>query len=324
MNKDLLPGAFAARKKNGDIYYRATITYRNKHISLGSYETELQAHSAYMTAKSLLNTSESNNTFGNNDIYGCNDISGSNDAFGNNDTSENNYISGSNNVSENNYTSGSNDTSGKIADNITIEDYTEDCPLLFEKWVILINFRDNGIYIKNPIYLKNSYFIYYFNLDEYYLFDIDDLFYYSEHKIMKRNGHLFVADYGMQVNILSRYGIKNYARPGIDYIFKNKNQYDFRLENIIIINSYIGVSREEKKGKTLFLAKLHIRSNYIIGRYKTEVEAAIAYNKAVDIVKSNGCKKNFQTNYIENLLPSQYADIYSRLSISDKIYSLLF
>jgi len=266
MKQGLLPGTFLASKKNGDTYYRSTITYHKKHISLGSYTTEKQAHLAYITAQNLLDTTN----------------------------------------------------------NIQIEDYSTDSPLLFEKWVCLINFRDNGIYIKNPIYLKYSYFIYYFNLDEYYLFDIDDLFYYSEHKIMKRNGHLFVADYGMQVNILSRYGIKNYARPNIDYIFINGNPYDFRLENISIINNYIGVTREIKKNKTLFLSKLHIRSNYVIGRYKTDTEAAIAYNKAVDIVKSNGCKKNFQTNYIEDLLPSQYADIYQKLVISDKIYKLTF
>lgn len=36
---------------------------------------------------------------------------------------------------------------------------------------------------------------------------------------MRRGGHLFVADYGMQVNILNRYGIKNYAVKDKDYIF---------------------------------------------------------------------------------------------------------
>ena len=42
-------------------------------------------------------------------------------------------------------------------------------------------------------------------------FDIDDLFYYSSHKILKRQGHLYVNDYGMQITILNRYGIKNYG-----------------------------------------------------------------------------------------------------------------
>lgn len=30
-------GVFPARKKNGEVYYRASLTYKRKHISLGSY-----------------------------------------------------------------------------------------------------------------------------------------------------------------------------------------------------------------------------------------------------------------------------------------------
>ena len=81
--------------------------------------------------------------------------------------------------------------------------------LPFEKWVILLNFRDSGIYIKTPIYLEKRFFTYYYSKSCHFKFDVDDLFYYSNHKIMKRGSHLFVADYGMQGNILSRYGIKN-------------------------------------------------------------------------------------------------------------------
>ena len=32
-----LPGVYQAKKKNGTIYYRSSLTYRAKHISLGSY-----------------------------------------------------------------------------------------------------------------------------------------------------------------------------------------------------------------------------------------------------------------------------------------------
>ena len=89
--------------------------------------------------------------------------------------------------------------------------------LPFEKVVILINYRDNNIYIKNPIYLFNNYFVYYLNQSTILKFDKDDLFYYSSHKIQYRGGHLFVSDYGMQYNILNRYGIKPYAVKGKDY-----------------------------------------------------------------------------------------------------------
>ena len=47
----VLPGVFIAQKKNGDIYYRSSITYRMKHISLGSYANESDAHAAYEEAK---------------------------------------------------------------------------------------------------------------------------------------------------------------------------------------------------------------------------------------------------------------------------------
>ena len=62
-----------------------------------------------------------------------------------------------------------------------------------------INVRDNGIYIKNPIYLKKGFFLYYLTEEEILKFDVDDLFYYSEHKIMRRGNHFFVSDFGMQV-----------------------------------------------------------------------------------------------------------------------------
>lgn len=58
---------------------------------------------------------------------------------------------------------------------------------------------------------------------------------------------------------------------------------------------------------------------YIIGYYHSEIEAAIAYNKAIDVLKRNGVQKNYTPNYIDGLSPSAYADLYSRLKISDKL-----
>ena len=67
---------------------------------------------------------------------------------------------------------------------------------------------------------------------------------------------------------------------------------------------------------------IHIRSNYVVGKYASEAEAAIAYNKAADILKKNGINKNFIQNYVEEVSASQYAEIYLKVKISDKIYSL--
>ena len=128
-----------------------------------------------------------------------------------------------------------------------------------------------------------------------------------------------MADYGMQLSIHARYGIKNYAVLGKDYRFINEDTYDYRYENIEILNPYHGVSLSDFKETKKYCAKLHLHGNYTIGYYESALEAAIAYNKAIDIVKRNGCKKNFMLNEMEGISPSIYADIYSKLKISEKI-----
>ena len=50
----LLPGVYTAKKKDGTLYYRSSITYKNKHISLGSFPTEETAHNAYLEADRIL------------------------------------------------------------------------------------------------------------------------------------------------------------------------------------------------------------------------------------------------------------------------------
>ena len=254
------PGVYIAKKKDNTTYYRASITYKSKHISLGSFDTEDKAHEAYL---------EAGNVISNNDI--------------------------------------------------SIHSYKKENLLAFDKWISLINLRDNGMYFRTPIYLHDKFFYYYLSLEDILIFDVDDLFYYSTRKIMKRGGHLFVADYGMQVNILSRYGIKNYAVAGRDYIFKNGIENDYRYSNIEIINHYHGVLQEMKKGIVQYVAKIHVNGDIIIGRYRTENDAAIAYNKAVDILKSKGVDKNFPTNYISEIDVIKYSSIYNKLRISSAI-----
>lgn len=261
----MLPGVYLAYKKNGELYYRSSITYKNKHISLGSFSKEADANTAYSEAGNLL-------------------------------------------------------TDFKI----TIDTvFTHQTILKFDKVISLLNFRDNGIYFKNPIYLRNNYFVYYISKSDELKFDIDDLFYYSSHKIMRRGTHLFVNDYGMQVNILSRYGIKNYGVIGRDYYFANEDATDFRYSNIIIVNRYYGVTKYLKNELPRYKVKIHINGNYTIGTYRTEEKAAIAYNKAVDLAKSHDIDKNFPTNYIEHLSPKEYAEIYSKIKISAKYLNYL-
>lgn len=253
-------GVTPAFRKNGEPYFRSSLTYRRKHISLGSFDSPEEAHAAYLEGCRILAD------------VGC-----------------------------------------------TPERYAEDSVLPFEKWVCLTNFRDNGLYFGNPIYISNKMFYYYLSPVRILKFDPDDLFYYSSHKIMCRGNHYFVADYGLQVSIISRYGIKPYAREGIDYRFINGDTDDFRRENLEIINIYHGVTPEQKNGQHIYTVRIHLHGNYIVGRYPDEITAAIAYNKAIDTLQRNGVTKKFLPNYIEELSPSKYAEIYSSLQISRKL-----
>lgn len=255
-----LPGVYTAQRKDGTLYYRSSLTYRAKHISLGSFSTMEDAHQAYMLANRILQDAA-----------------------------------------------------------VEISDFPADSILPFEKWVTLINFRDNGLYFPTPIYIRPTFFYYYFSPVHFFIFDRDDLFYYSSRKISCRGGHYFVADYGMQVNIMNRYGIKNYAVLNKDYRFINGNTNDYRYENIEIMNAYHGVSSFFQKGKLYYKTKIHIKGNYTVGVYDTEIKAAIAYNKAIDLLKKAGVKKAFTPNYMEGISPSVYADLYTSIKVSPKI-----
>ena len=52
-----LQGVYTAKKKDGSQYYRASLTYRNKHISLGSHNDMKKAHEIYCIGSALLNDS---------------------------------------------------------------------------------------------------------------------------------------------------------------------------------------------------------------------------------------------------------------------------
>ena len=254
-------GVYTAVKKDGTPYFRASLTYKRKHVSLGSFPTSDAAHAAYREGCKILSDNE-----------------------------------------------------------MTLERYTPDSPLSFAKWVSLVNFRDNGLYFGSPIYVGIRMFSYYLSPTLALKFDPDDLFYYSSHRIMHRGGHYFVADYGMQISIVSRYGIKPYAREGRDFRFINGDPTDFRRENLEILNIYHGVTREQKKGQYVYTVRIHVKGNYLVGRYSDQLEAAIAYNKAIDVLRKNGFTKNFSQNYVEGLSPSQYAEIYTSVKISSRLY----
>jgi hypothetical protein len=184
-----------------------------------------------------------------------------------------------------------------------------------DKAVTILNHRDHKVYIKTPIYLENGFFTYYLEGVGHLKFDNDDLFYYSSHRILNHNGHLYVNDYGSQYGILGRYGIKNYAVAGRDYIFANGDPHDLRYANIIVINKYHGVCQILQKELIRYEAKIHLVGDYLIGRYESDAEAAVAYNKAVDAAVDHGFQKNFIQNYVLEYTPKEYADVYTRIQL---------
>ncbi len=255
-----ITGVYKTTKKDGSIYYRASLTYKRKHISLGSFNSECSAHKAYLDGKKVLENT-----------------------------------------------------------NIGLEDYNSKYIISYEKFIILVNFRDNGIFFSTPIYIRKQYFEYYLTPSIILKFDRDDLFFYASHKIQQRGGYLFVSDYGSQYKILSRYGIKPFAVYERDYIMANGDPHDYRYSNIKILNNYTGVRRTEEKGKVTYTSYIHIKGDYIVGHYNTEIQAAIAYNKAVDTLQKNGLNKNYIKNYISSIKKEEYKEMYSKIKISKKI-----
>ena len=77
-----------------------------------------------------------------------------------------------------------------------------------------------------------------------------------------------------------------------------------------------------KKGHVSYKAVILINGNYTVGSYPTEEMAAIAYNKAVDIVKRIYPDRGYDQNYVDTLSPSAYADIYTSITISPSITGL--
>lgn len=192
----------------------------------------------------------------------------------------------------------------------------------YKKIVSLCNLRDHKQYIKNPIYLHPTHFHYYLSEECVLTFDLKDLLYFSTYKIYKRGNYLYTQDSISQQSILSRYGIPNHSVLNKDYLFKNGDPYDFRRSNIEIINGYKGVSKKQKKEKILYTACIYIKTNLVIGHYESEIEAAIAYNKAIDILSKHYTVKEYTHNVIPFITKAEYKTIYDNLAISPRIYNL--
>lgn len=254
---ELPRGVYISRKRNGNIYFRVSITYKGRHISLGSSDNLKTAASIYEEAFLLKDSADGVDEFLSYD-----------------------YIS-------------------------------------FDKYLTIINFRDNGVYFHNPIYLHQRYFSYFLDKDTELKFDTDDLFFYSQHRIQRRGGHLFVENYGTQMSLFSRYGIHPFAVENKDYRFKNGDLLDFRYENIEIVNHYLGVELIENTIPRKYRSFIHVNGYYNLGIFSSEDRAAIAFNKARSLLREKGRNKDTPANYIADMPEDEYRDIYERTELPE-------
>ena len=90
----------------------------------------------------------------------------------------------------------------------------------------------------------------------------------------------------------------------------------FYLISGLTVNRYNGVNAISVDGKTRYQVKIHVKGNITVGTYDSETEAAIAYNKAADLLKKAGVDKAYTPNYMEGMSPAAYADLYASIKIS--------
>ena len=86
-------------------------------------------------------------------------------------------------------------------------------------------------------------------------------------------------------------------------------------ENILVVNKYNGVSQFTKNGRIMYRTRIHINGDYILGEFSSEAEAAIAYNKAVDML-SGIVNITYTPNYIEGISSVEYASLYHNIILS--------
>ena len=68
---------------------------------------------------------------------------------------------------------------------------------------------------------------------------------------------------------------------------------------------------------------LKYNGSVIVGRYDNEIVAAIAYNKAANLLKDKGFKRNYELNYIDELNETEYIDIFNKAKLSKKFLRLI-
>ncbi|MGL4738283.1 MAG: hypothetical protein ACRCW2_12610 [Cellulosilyticaceae bacterium] len=203
---------------------------------------------------------------------------------------------------------------------LTLEDFIPGI-IDFKKWISLINLRDHGVWINQPIYLYETFFKYFLEEKIVLTFDLKDLFFFSTSKISKRGNYLFTTNRHSQSSILTRFGLPPKSTYGKDYEFANGDRYDFRRTNLIIHTHYQGVSCKRSTNKCLYTTRIYHHKPIVVGHYESEVTAAIAYNKAIDTLMTMGVSREYTPNTIPYLTHSEYQAIYEGIRLTPRLKS---
>lgn len=206
----------------------------------------------------------------------------------------------------------------KMSSGFSLEDYLGS-PIAFDKFITLLNFKNNGAYFSVPIYIFPDHFKYYLSEDFYMIFSLKDLFFISNYKIHKRGQYLYINIGTRQENLLKRFGISNHATYGVDYLMHNGNRYDLRRENIHILNHYKGVQYEDKYHTKTYVARIRTTQYLVIGHYDSELLAAIAYNKAVDYLEKSSSSCSYEKNEFPFLTRQEYQSLYDKVEVSKRL-----
>ncbi|MGL4798730.1 MAG: hypothetical protein ACRCWY_04925 [Cellulosilyticaceae bacterium] len=203
--------------------------------------------------------------------------------------------------------------------NFSLDDYPHSPLLSYQKFISLANFKNNGKYFNTPIYIEPPHFKYFLDEQLYLLFDMRDLLFIANYRIHLKGNYLYLTIGIRQENLLKRFGIPNHATYGTDYICLNGNRYDLRRSNLSILNHYHGVQVEQRYNVTTYVTRIFLKTYLVVGHYETEMLAAIAYNKAVDLVASTS-SSTYEKNEFPFLTRHEYTQLYEKLRVSKRLF----